>query len=151
MQNNVWLLTNGLGSFSMGSVDESICHSDYALFTALLRPPLRREKCVRRMYETVYLDNRWQPLIAANKHAGASCFRAKFSLVNNLPCYEYTNDQIILNKRLFMEPGADALYFQYEVVRSEAKCRLRIQPLLTLPESFFETNFIDSPLHVMEN
>ncbi|MFQ5628987.1 MAG: glycogen debranching enzyme N-terminal domain-containing protein, partial [bacterium] len=143
MKNRFWLLTNGLGSYSMGSADESICRVEYALFTALLRPPLRREMCVRRVHETVYLENGWQPL-TGQKGGGDSLFESQFQLVNNLPTYQYTGKDFVIEKHLFMEPGKHALYVQYKIARATTKCRLRVHPLLILPVSYFDADFDES-------
>jgi predicted glycogen debranching enzyme len=154
LKNTEWLLTNGLGSYCIGSADESMSHPEHALFTVLLRPPLRREKCVRRLHETIYLENSWQALAPSRMNPEkyhTPGFTSQFELENHTPCYTYTHHNFVIQKRLFMEPEIHVLYVQYCVVRAEQKCRLRIQPLLILPTSYFDAAFLDSPLQIHEN
>lgn len=151
MENRNWLLTNGLGSCCIGSADERYVRREHALFTALLRPPLRREKCIRRLHETVYSDGGWQPIIPMQYEQTSPHFKARFHLVDGLPTYEYRSSELHLQKRLFMAPGDEALYVQYLAIRTEGKCRLRIQPLLILPDSYFESDFSEPPLQLGEH
>ncbi|MCA9744305.1 MAG: glycogen debranching enzyme N-terminal domain-containing protein [Deferribacteres bacterium] len=143
-------MTNGLGAYCIGSSDETYHRRDHALFTALLRPPLRREKCIRRLHETIYLDGRWQPITPQDDGRISSYFTARFHVVDGLPTYEYRSSFLTLQKRFFMEPATDAFYVQYRATRAEGKCRLRVQPLLILPDAFFESEFPEPPLRLRD-
>lgn len=154
MKHTEWLLTNGLGSYCIGSADESLCHSQHALFTALLRPPLRREKCVRRLHETIYIEDNWQPLAPLRmnlENDNTPSITTQFELESYTPCHTYTHKNFVIKKRFFMEPEIHALYVQYCVVRAKRKCRLRILPLLILSASYFDAEFVNSPLQIHEN
>src|SRR5215211_439204 len=58
-----WLLTNGIGAFSFGSVVGCNTRRYHGLLCAAVFPPLGRMMTLSRMGEILYLDGRLDPML----------------------------------------------------------------------------------------
>ncbi len=130
-----WLVTNGTGSFASGTVAGPLTRRYHGLLVAALKPPLGRTLLVARLDETARYDGRAYPL-AANAWAGGVTdptgfvYLDRFRLEGTTPVWTYACADALLEKRVWMEPGADVTYVRYDLVRAAAPLALTLKALV---------------------
>jgi hypothetical protein len=120
-----WLLTNGLGSYASGTVAGANTRRYQGLLVAALRPPVARTVMVAKVDEEVEYDQRTFYL-GTNEyqdgtiHPGGFVHLESFALEDGLPVFLYRiggpND-LMLEKRLWMEHGQQTTYLRYRLYR----------------------------------
>ena len=149
-----WLLTNGLGSYSIGTSSDTIARPHQALLTAVLRPPLRRRACVRQVYDEVHFNNAWLPLVPVpgeQDNQGAAKVSQTFRLDKLMPVFTIRIGDMEIEKRLWMGRNEHALYIQYHVLKSPGLLKLRCQPALILEAAFCERVNPAALLEILDN
>ena len=114
-----WLCTNGLGRLRLRHVAGTLTRRYHGLLVAALAPPLGRTLVVAKLEEDVayggrHLGARRQPL--GRRHAWRpSGFRdlERFRLDGTTPVWTYACGDALLEKRVWMEPGANTTYVRY--------------------------------------
>ena len=99
-----WLVTNGIGGYASGTVAGPLTRRYHGLLVAALAPPLQRTVLATRLAATVdgehpldrYLDS----------------FRRDVTI----PTWTYLIGESILEKSIWMEPGANTTYVRYHTV-----------------------------------
>ncbi len=130
-----WLVTNGLGSFAAGTVAGLLTRRYHGLLVAALHPPLGRRLLVTKFDETAHYDGRAYPL-AANRWLGGvldptgfvhlDCFH----LEGTTPVWTFALGDALLEKRIWMQPGANTTYVRYDLVRATAPVQLTLKALV---------------------
>jgi len=126
-----WLCTNGLGGFASGTVAGLLTRRYHGLLTAALAPPLGRTLLVAKADEAAEYDGRRYRL-AANRWADGTIdpqgYREiqRFRLEGTTPVWTYALGDALLEKRVFMEPGASTTYVRYRLVRARAPVVLEL-------------------------
>jgi predicted glycogen debranching enzyme len=124
-----WLVTNGIGGFASGTVAGQLTRRYHGLLLAALRPPLGRTLLLAKLDETVeydgiYPDNgRYYPLFNNRWGNGQSepngyRFLNRFHLEGTIPVWTFAIANALLEKRVWMQPGANTTYIQYKLVRA---------------------------------
>jgi predicted glycogen debranching enzyme len=117
-----WLCTNGIGGFASGTVAGSLARRYHGLLVAALAPPLGRTLLAAKLEETLAYGgvtwelgaNRWQSgAVAPEGHRFIECFR----LESGGPVWTYACADALLEKRVWMEQGANTTYVQYRLLR----------------------------------
>lgn len=149
-----WLLGNGLGSYSFGTMSGFSADLARPFLSLVLRPPLRRQDCVRRLDESVLVRGCWQPLFPSqskSEHSRAAALvRSSFSFIENIPSYTFQLPGALLKRRVFMLTQEHSLFVQYRLAAGESLA-LRIAPVFTVPFEIFE-EFPQEPfLQCIEN
>lgn len=117
-----WLCTNGIGGFASGTVAGSLARRYHGLLVAALAPPLGRTLIVAKADEEIEHDgetfalgtNRWASgAVAPTGHRAIERFR----LDGTTPVWTYACADALLDKRVFMEPGANTTYVRYHLAR----------------------------------
>ncbi len=117
-----WLCTNGIGGFASGTVAGLLTRRYHGLLVAALAPPLGRTLLVAKADETVEYDGATYRL-AANRWADGTVdphgYRdvERFRLEGTTPVWTFACGDARLEKRVFMEPGANTTYVRYRVLR----------------------------------
>lgn len=117
-----WLVTNGVGGFAGGSTGGILTRRYHGLLIAALDPPLGRTLLVAKVDETVGYDGRTLPLSANRWRDGVVSPRGyrrleQFRLDGTTPVWRYAIADALLEKRLWMEQGANTTYLQYTLRR----------------------------------
>jgi predicted glycogen debranching enzyme len=130
-----WLCTNGLGGFASGTVAGTLTRRYHGLLVAALAPPLGRTVVVAKLEEDVAYDGgAWA--LGANRWADGSVapqgFREieRFRLDGTTPVWTYACGDALLDKRVWMEPGANTTYVRYELRRAAAPLTLALRALV---------------------
>ena len=135
-----WLVTNGIGGFASGTVANALSRRYHGLLMAALQPPLGRTLLLAKLDETaeydgVYPDsgrlttlyvNRWEDgAVEGNGHHALN----RFHLEGTTPVWTYAVANALLEKRIWMQPGANTTYVQYHLVRATGPLGLTMKAL----------------------
>ncbi len=118
-----WLLTNGLGGYSLGSASGQSQSADEALFVAVVRPPLQRRVCVRHLHERVYFNGRWVDLSGRGVPV-----TFEYDEQRRAPIFRFQLGGYELRKMIWMHNREAAVYVQYHWPRQAPAIRLQVCP-----------------------
>jgi predicted glycogen debranching enzyme len=130
-----WLCANGIGGFAAGTVAGLLTRRYHGLLTAALTPPVGRILLVAKLDERVdYADASWE--LATNRWADGTVrphgYRLieRFRLDGTTPVWTYALADALLEKRVWMEPGANTTYVRYRVLRASGSLALELKALV---------------------
>jgi predicted glycogen debranching enzyme len=156
-----WLVTNGLGGYAAGSVVGGTTRSYHGLLVAALRPPVERDALVTKIDETVELPDSTVLKLGVNEYRDGTIdpqgytYLHTFSLEADVPCFRYQLDEnLTLEKRVWMEYGQNTTYVQYALTSAPAKGASNASLTLTLTpfcvyRSHHATNHGDANWHFL--
>jgi predicted glycogen debranching enzyme len=157
-----WLVTNGTGGFACGTVAGTLTRRYHGLLVAALPAPWRRTLLVSKIDEMVEYDgqgyqlgaNRWADgAIDPNGHLHIERFR----LEGTTPVWTFACADALLEKRVWMEHGANTTFVQYTLLRATRPLRLVAKALVNFrgyhclmcgPEVHMDVQSIDRGLRV---
>ncbi|HVA95116.1 MAG TPA: amylo-alpha-1,6-glucosidase [Candidatus Dormibacteraeota bacterium] len=129
-----WLVTNGIGGYAFGTVAGHQTRSYHGLLSAALQPPLGRTLLLEKLDETArYAGGQFQ--LATNRWADRTispkgfCHIERFRLEGTTPVWTFALADALLEKRVFMQSGANTTYILYRLVRASAPVALSIKAL----------------------
>jgi predicted glycogen debranching enzyme len=127
-----WLVTNGIGGFASGTVAGVQTRRYHGLLVAALHPPLGRTLLLSAVAENVAYDDREYSLNTCRWADGSVApegYRLieSFRLENTTPVWTYACADALLEKRIWMEQGANTTYLSYKVIRSSRTLALTIR------------------------
>ena len=134
-ESHEWLCTNGIGGFASGTVAGSLARRYHGLLVAALAPPLGRTLLAAKLEETLAYGgvtwelgaNRWQSgAVAPEGHR----FIERFCLESGVAVWTYACADALLEKRVWMEQGANTTYVQYRLLRGFDPAALDIKALV---------------------
>jgi predicted glycogen debranching enzyme len=117
-----WLVTNGIGGFASGTLSGILTRRYHGLLIAALRPPLGRTLLVSSLNETVVYDDQKYYLYAHRRLSGSTSpegFRniERFYLDDSIPVWHFSLSDVLIEKRIWMQPGENTTYIRYSVLR----------------------------------
>jgi predicted glycogen debranching enzyme len=130
-----WLVTNGLGSYACGTVAGMLSRHYHGLLVAALKPPVDRTLLVSKVNETVtylgqttdlYCDRWADGAVQPQGYLQLESFR----LEGTIPIWVYAIADARLEKRIWMEPGADTTYLRYTLSRASAPMALNLKVMV---------------------
>ncbi len=130
-----WLCANGLGGFASGTVAGLRTRRYHGLLVAALKPPVGRTVLVSGLEERVEYDGRPYAL-AANRWADGTIapdghrLIERFHLDGTTPVWHYACADALIEKRVWMEPGANTTYVRYRLLRAGGPVRLALTALV---------------------
>ncbi|MFI5339390.1 MAG: amylo-alpha-1,6-glucosidase [Candidatus Methylomirabilales bacterium] len=130
-----WLCTNGIGGFASGTVAGMLTRRYHGLLTAALKPPLGRTLLVAKLDETMEYDglrcalftNRWADGTVAPR---GYRFLEQFRMEGTTPVWTYACADALLEKRVWMEQGANTTYVRYRLLRGRKPVALEMKALV---------------------
>jgi predicted glycogen debranching enzyme len=128
-----WLVTNGRGSYAMGTVAGTLTRSYHGLLIAALEPPVAR----RLMVPTILLEVAYRGTtyaLATNRWASGGRapegwrFIESFAVINGVPTWTYTLGDAELEVAIAMPHGLDRTAMGLRVVRAAEplRCTARV-------------------------
>ena len=139
-----WLVTNGIGGYAFGTIAGHQTRCYHGLLVAALQPPLGRTLLLAKLDENVqYGAQRFE--LATNRWASGSVSPEgflhieRFHLEGNIPVWTFALADARLEKRVFMQPGANTTYVMYRLVRASAPIALSIKALVNYCEEHHTT------------
>lgn len=130
-----WLVTNGIGGFASGTVSGLLTRRYHGLLVAALIPPLGRTLLATKFDETVEYDGELISL-CANRWAGGAIdphgyrFLERFRLEGTIPVWTFAFADVLLEKRIWMQQGANTTFARYNLVRGRASMKLTVKALV---------------------
>ncbi|HKF37565.1 MAG TPA: glycogen debranching enzyme N-terminal domain-containing protein, partial [Ktedonobacteraceae bacterium] len=119
-----WYVTNGLGGYAAGSLVGATTRSYHGLLVAALHPPVERDVLITKLDETIELPDKRALKLGVNEYHDGTIdpqgynYLDAFSLEADVPCFRYRLDEnITLEKRVWMEYGQNTTYVQYALSR----------------------------------
>ncbi|MEA3510078.1 MAG: amylo-alpha-1,6-glucosidase [Actinomycetota bacterium] len=116
-----WIVTNGIGGYSSGTVAGVLTRRYHGLLVAALDPPLGRTVLVAKIDDSVsfggepisLFSNQWSD---GQSPAEPDGFRhlTRFHLEGTTPVWSYGVEGAIVEKRIWMEPGQNTTYIRYD-------------------------------------
>lgn len=148
-----WIITNGIGGYGMGTVAGVLTRRYHGLLVAALKPPLARTLLLTKFDETAIYDsstyhlycNQWQP---DDIEAHGLSYLERFHLEGTTPVWTYTCADALLEKRVWMQYGANTTYVCYTLTRASMKLRLSIKALVNFRDHHANTTGADTQLRV---
>ena len=130
-----WLVTNGLGGYASGTVAGVLTRRYHGLLIAALQPPVGRTLLVAKLDETAAYDGQDYPLFANRWEDGEVEPKGfwsleRFHLEGTTPVWIYACADALLEKRIWMQPGANTTYVWYRLVRATAPLALRLKAVV---------------------
>jgi glycogen debranching enzyme len=130
-----WLVTNGIGGFASGTIAGSLTRRYHGLLLAALSPPLGRTLLLAKLDEVaVYVDtsaplstNRWAS--GAVDPPGFLSIE-RFFIAAGTPVWQYAVGDALLEKRIWMQQGANTTYIHYALLRGSAPLTLYLRALV---------------------
>ncbi len=124
-----WLVTNGIGGYASGTIAGMLTRRYHGLLMAALKPPLGRTLLLAKIDETVEYDGiypnsgKFYPLhtnwwVSGNVDPNGYHHLNRFHLEGTTPVWTYGVANALLEKRIWMQPGANTTYIQYRLVRA---------------------------------
>lgn len=151
-----WLVTNGIGGYAMGTVAGASTRRYHALLVAATRPPAVRTAVLGKLEERLIVRGTKYDL-STNLWADGTCaprgflHLKRFRLERGLPCWRWEFEECILEKRLAMVLGENAVTVEYRLLPGSAPIELHLEALVTnrshhslLPNPEFDTSIEES-------
>lgn len=134
-QENCYLLTNGLGGFSSGTMIGSNTRNDHAFFMACINPPNYRYNMIHRLEEELLIDESCFHLSSqeyADTELNEEGYRylSAFSF-EDFPKWIYQIDGVEIVKKIAMKQGENLIAVKYEIDnRRKEPVAFRVTPHL---------------------
>ena len=132
-----WLVTNGLGGYAAGTVANLLTRRYHGLLVAALKPPLGRTLLLSKLDETVTYDGRPYPLYTNQWGDGGATLEPagfyqleRFRLEGSIPVWTYAIGDARLEKRVWLEQGANTTYIRYDLLQAGQPCYLEFKALV---------------------
>lgn len=120
-QENCYLLTNGLGGFSSGTIIGSNARNDHALFMACTKAPNNRVNVVNHLKESVRVGEKTysistQDYIAKDRTEKENGYEYQLTFqFEDYPEWTYLVDGVEIQKKIVMKQGENTVVVTYEI------------------------------------
>ncbi|MGD9617522.1 MAG: amylo-alpha-1,6-glucosidase [Alphaproteobacteria bacterium] len=143
-----WLVTNGIGGYASGTVSGNPTRGYHGILVAALDPPLGRTVKLVTVLETVRADDdvfelgtvRWRNGSVSPSGYG---LLEEFRLEGSVPAWRYASGRFTLEKRIFMDNGANTTRIEYANLWSDVPLRLSLK-LITDHRDYHSRTFAGS-------
>lgn len=130
-----WLAANGIGGYASGTVSGVPTRRYHGLLVAALNPPLGRTLLVSNVEERAKYRGNMFRLGAYHWATGAvdpQGFQLidRFHIEGTTPVWTYALTDALVEKRIWMEPGANTTYVRYDLRRASASVDLELSALV---------------------
>jgi predicted glycogen debranching enzyme len=129
-----WLVANGLGGYAFGTIAGHHTRCYHGLLMAALDPPAGRTLLLAKLDETARYASRQFELFT-NRWADGTLspegYRniERFHLEGATPVWTFALADALLEKRVFMQSGANTTYVLYRLARASSPVELSIKAL----------------------
>jgi predicted glycogen debranching enzyme len=130
-----WLCVNGIGGFASGTIAGTQTRRYHGLLVAALAPPLDRTLLVAQVHETAEYAGRPWALGCGRWTSGVADpsgyqLIERFTLDGTTPVWTYAVADALIEKRVWMEPGANTTYVRWRVLRAGEPIALAVKALV---------------------
>jgi predicted glycogen debranching enzyme len=130
-----WLVANGIGGFASGTVAGVITRRYHGLLVAALKPTLGRTLLVAKLEEAAQYDGT-EYLLSANRWVDGTVspqgyrYLEGFRLEGTTPVWTSACADARLEKRIWMQAGANTTFVQYSLISASRPLRLDLKALI---------------------
>ncbi len=148
-----WLVTNGIGGFASGTIAGLTTRRYHGLLVAALKPPLGRTLLVAKLEETAQYDGEEFALFA-DRWAGGTVnphgynHLERFRLEGTTPIWTFAFADARLEKRIWMQAGANTAFVQYSLVSASRPLQLDLKALVNYRDYHATTHAGDWRMNV---
>lgn len=140
-----WLVTNGIGGYASGTVAGLNTRRYHGLLVAALTPPLGRTLLLAKLDETALYDEQHYPLHTNRWATGAVepqgyLHIERFTLEGTVPVWRFACADALLEKRVWMQQGANTTYVQYTLLHATQPLTLYLKALLNYRDYHSDTH-----------
>ena len=148
-----WLVTNGIGGFASGTVAGLTTRRYHGLLVAALKPPLGRTLLVAKLEETAQYDDGEYALFADRWADGTVDPHGYnhlegFRLEGTTPIWTFACADARLEKRIWMEAGANTTFVQYSLISASRPLHLDLKALVNYRDYHATTHAGDWGMNV---
>jgi predicted glycogen debranching enzyme len=148
-----WLVTNGIGGYASGPVAGMQTRRYHGLLVAALNPPLGRTLLVSQFQEIAEYNGHRYELSTCHWSGGTVApaghrLIESFRLEGTVPVWTYACADALIEKRIWMEQGANTTYVTYRVVRGCWPVGLEIKALVNYRDYHASTHAGGWQMHV---
>jgi predicted glycogen debranching enzyme len=148
-----WLVTNGIGGYASSTISGEHTRRYHGLLVAALKPPLGRTLMVSDVDETAYYagshyalgTNRWE---SGSVDPRGFTHIERFWLDGSIPVWTFAIGDALLEKRVWMEIGANTTYVQYTLARGTQRLELDLKVLVNYRDYHSDTHAGDWHMNV---
>lgn len=120
-----WLVTNGIGGYAFGTVSGANSRAYHGYLVAATAPPLGRMVLLQHLDETLTVENERYELGCHERRDGLPQpqgfrYMERFWLDGTLPVWEYRAGAVLLEKRVWMPHGENAVCISYRLLEGAA-------------------------------
>ena len=155
-----WLVTNGLGGYSSGTVSGAVTRRYHGMLVAALPAPLGRIVMLSHLSERIMLGDdsvielTGEELSDRRMHVPGFHYLTEFRLEMGLPVWTYMLDGTVLEKRIMMPHQQNTLHVYYRVIKGALPIRVELRPSVHFrpQEAAVDKNYVSAyTLKVREN
>ncbi|MBM0745439.1 glycogen debranching enzyme N-terminal domain-containing protein, partial (plasmid) [Phormidium sp. CLA17] len=130
-----WIVTNGMGGYASGTVAGLLTRRYHGLLVAALKPPLGRTLLLTKLDEMALYDGQAYALYTdrwANDIVAPQGYRhiERFTLEGTIPTWRFAYANALVEKRIWMQQGANTTYVQYTLKRATQPLTLTLKALV---------------------
>jgi predicted glycogen debranching enzyme len=148
-----WIVTNGIGGYASGTVAGLLTRRYHGLLVAALNPPLGRTLLLTKLDEVVtYAQQSYE--LNTNRWAGGNVtphgYRhiESFELAETIPTWRFACADALLTKRIWMQPGENTTYVQYQLSRGTQPLQLQLKALVNYRDYHGSTQSSDRRMSI---
>ncbi len=149
-----WLVTNGIGGYASGTIAGHLTRRYHGLLMAALQPPLGRTLLLAKLeetveYDSIYPDNGRFYELYCNRWSNGAIepdgykYIERFHLEGTIPVWTFAIANALLQKRIWMQPGANTTYIQYKLTRATSPMTIDIRSLVNYRD-YHATTIMDN-------
>jgi predicted glycogen debranching enzyme len=147
-----WLVTSGIGGFASGTIAGTLTRRYHGLLLAALQPPNDRTLLASKFDEMVHYGgqeyalytNRWVDSTEPNGFWNIE----RFCLEGTTPVWLYALAEALLEKRIWMQPGANTTYVSYSLARAAGPLKMTASALVNYRHYHSESHADRWQMHV---
>ncbi|HEX8805973.1 MAG TPA: amylo-alpha-1,6-glucosidase [Candidatus Aquilonibacter sp.] len=127
-----WLCANGLGSYASGTLTDTLTRRYHGLLVAALDPPLGRRVLLNKFDASVQYDGKNVDLSSNRWHDGTLAPHGDVTVVNfhldgGVPVWTHAIADALLERRVWMEYGAQTTYVEWRLRDASAPADLTLK------------------------
>src|ERR1700687_3978253 len=148
-----WLVTNGIGGYASGTIAGGMSRRYHGLLIAALQPPVGRTYLGARLDEIVRYGG-GEFALATHRWASGSVEPRGFRYIENFrlegttPVWTYALASALLEKRVWMQQGANTTYVQYTLLHGAAPAEIELNALVNYRDFHASTHAGDWQMRI---
>ena len=149
-----WLVTNGIGGYASGTIAGLLTRRYHGLLIASLAPPVRRTMLLTKLDEIATYGSGIYPLYVNRWRHGyvepdGYRWLGQFHLEGTTPVWTYPLGNARLEKRIWMQHGANTTYIRYVLQGGQTPVTLELKALVNYRDHHSNTHAGEWQMQVM--